>query len=45
MPERGYREREPRMVFLKVAPTWNTLRDDQRFQDLLRRVGFTLSAV
>ena len=38
--ERGYREREPRMVFLKVEPKWNNLRDDPRFQDLLRRVGF-----
>jgi hypothetical protein len=38
--ERGYREREPRMVFLKVEPKWNNLRDEPRFQDLLRRVGF-----
>ncbi|CAN5820413.1 serine/threonine-protein kinase [soil metagenome] len=38
--ERGYRQREPRMVFLKVEPKWNNLRDDPRFQDLLRRVGF-----
>jgi DNA-binding winged helix-turn-helix (wHTH) protein/TolB-like protein/Tfp pilus assembly protein PilF len=37
--ERGYREREPRMVFLKVEPKWNNLRDDPRFQDLVRRVG------
>ena len=37
--ERGYREREPRMVFLKAEPTWNNLRGDPRFQDLLRRVG------
>jgi serine/threonine-protein kinase len=40
--ERGYREREPRMVFLKVEPTWNNLRDEPRFQDLLRRAGFKL---
>ena len=38
--ERGYREREPRMVFLRAEPKWNTLRGDPRFQDLLRRVGF-----
>jgi tetratricopeptide (TPR) repeat protein len=37
--ERGYREREPRMVFLKAEPKWNNLRDDPRFQDLIRRVG------
>jgi hypothetical protein len=29
------------MVFLKVEPKWNNLRDDPRFQDVLRRVGFT----
>jgi serine/threonine-protein kinase len=39
--ERGFREREPRMVFLKSEPKWNGLRTDPRFQDLLRRVGFT----
>ena len=38
--ERGYRERDPKMVFLKVEPKWNNLRDDPRFQDLVRRVGF-----
>jgi len=37
--ERGYQQREPRMVFLKAEPKWNNLRDDPRFQDLLRRVG------
>jgi serine/threonine-protein kinase len=38
--ERGYKERDARMVFLKVEPRWNDLRGDPRFQDLLRRVGF-----
>lgn len=37
--ERGFQQREPRLVFLKVEPKWNNLRDDSRFQDLLRRVG------
>ena len=38
--ERAYEQRSPRMVFLKVEPKWNNLRDDPRFQNLLRRVGF-----
>jgi serine/threonine-protein kinase len=38
--ERGYQQREPRMVFLKFEPKWKNLHDDPRFQDLLRRVGF-----
>ena len=39
--EKGYEQREPKMAFLKVEPKWNNLRDDARFQNLLRRVGFT----
>ncbi len=38
--ERGFEQRDPKMVFLKVEPKWNNLRDDPRFQDLMRRVGF-----
>ena len=38
--ERGYEQRDQKMTFLKVEPKWNNLRDDPRFQDLLRRVGF-----
>ncbi|MFN2390438.1 MAG: protein kinase [Pyrinomonadaceae bacterium] len=38
--ERGYKERDPRMVFLKVEPKWNNLRNEPRFIDLMRRMNF-----
>src|SRR5207253_10028049 len=38
--ERGFEQRDVKMVFLKVEPKWNNLRSDSRFQDLMRRVGF-----
>ena len=38
--EKGLAERDPRMVFLKVEPKWNNLREDPRFQKILTAVGF-----
>jgi tetratricopeptide (TPR) repeat protein len=37
--EKGLTERDPRMVFLKVEPKWNNLRDDPKFQKILAAVG------
>jgi serine/threonine-protein kinase len=37
--ERGFQQRDPKMVFLLVEPKWANLRSEPRFQDLLQRVG------
>jgi serine/threonine protein kinase len=37
--ERGYEERDPKMVFLKVEPKWRGLRDDPRFQAMMKKIG------
>jgi len=37
--EKGFKERDDLMVNLKVEPVFDGLREDQRFQDLVRRVG------
>ncbi|SRR6266404_1499385 len=37
--ERGYQKRDAWLIWLKVDPALDRLRSDQRFPDLLRRVG------
>ena len=37
--EKAFKERSGLMVFLRTAPEYDPLRNDPRFQDLLRRVG------
>jgi len=34
--ERGFEQRDPKRVFLKVEPKWNNLRHDPRFIRLLK---------
>ncbi|MBZ5561642.1 MAG: winged helix-turn-helix domain-containing protein [Acidobacteriia bacterium] len=38
--EKAYAERKPDMVHLGVAPDWDPVRSDPRFQALLRRMNF-----
>ncbi|HEX7424715.1 MAG TPA: protein kinase [Terriglobales bacterium] len=38
--EKAYEQRETPLVHLSVAWDWDNLRDDPRFQDLLRRMNF-----
>ena len=40
--ERGYREHTLGLTFLKVEPAFNSLRDDPRLSNLLRRVGLSM---
>ena len=37
--EKGFKERDDLMIDLKVDPVFDGIRDDPRFQDLMRRVG------
>jgi len=38
--EKAYEQRSPLMLWLKVDPGYDTLREDPRFKDLLKKVGF-----
>lgn len=38
--ETGLRENDPKLAFLPGDPRWRNLRNDERFIDLLKRVGF-----
>ncbi len=38
--ETAFEQRDPKVVFLKVEPKWNNLRNEQRFIELMRRMNF-----
>ncbi len=38
--EKAFQDRAFFLIWLKVEPQFDSLRDDSRFQDLLRRIGF-----
>ncbi len=41
--ERAYQQRDPWLSLIRAHPRFNTLNDDARFQDLMRRIGLAES--
>jgi hypothetical protein len=41
--DKSYRERSSFLTVAKVDPLFDSLQDDARFQELLRRIGFPSS--
>ena len=39
--EKGFTEKDVRMVFLKVEPKWNNLRNEPRFVDLMKEMNYS----
>ena len=39
--ERAYKDRDGQIIWIKVEPSFESLRSDPRFEDLVRRVGLT----
>jgi len=38
--EKSFQERDSMLLFIKIDPVWDDFRNDPRFQELLRKVGF-----
>ncbi len=37
--EKGFRDRDPQILYLGLDPTWEPLRSDPRYADLIDRIG------
>jgi serine/threonine-protein kinase len=40
--EKAFENKETDLAYMKVSPIWDNLRDDPRFADMLRRLGFSV---